>query len=361
MHMRGLMEAISRLEALKIFSDAGIDASKLDADGLKSAYRKLAMQYHPDRGGDLSKAQMINAAYDVLKNGSGSRLGDDDDGSSRSGHTETPEWAWAGYSGGMPPSSSIYRNNYTDMNFFKKRMWELSDHSRQQWTIQQYDGAYFRHILTVFGSPAIFRDMADAMLVWGASGNPYNTRAIFVSRAKGGDKTLYCIYADGVFYDKDPVPFEHDSFNMNPGNDQQFVRKLPEMLDRLAADHAHETPALEGFDEDETDGSDYPVFRVTLVARDIQVSAANETEAYKNATEDAREFSDQWDYEVDSVEPSPLDADEYDEDNYNLEVERIGKGRNPYTFNAMFEVDVQAETPEAAGPEAIQAMKSPRW
>ena len=33
---------------------------------LKSAYRKLAMLNHPDRGGDIKAMQAINAEYDIL-------------------------------------------------------------------------------------------------------------------------------------------------------------------------------------------------------------------------------------------------------------------------------------------------------
>src|SRR6266853_86720 len=46
-------------------------AKSADADGLKRAYRKLAMQFHPDRNaGDNSAEQTfkdISEAYDVLK------------------------------------------------------------------------------------------------------------------------------------------------------------------------------------------------------------------------------------------------------------------------------------------------------
>src|SRR6266436_1029519 len=46
-------------------------AKSADADTLKRAYRKLAMQYHPDRNaGDKSAEQKfkdISEAYDVLK------------------------------------------------------------------------------------------------------------------------------------------------------------------------------------------------------------------------------------------------------------------------------------------------------
>jgi len=36
------------------------------ADAIKAAYRKLAQQHHPDKGGDKERFQQIQAAYDVL-------------------------------------------------------------------------------------------------------------------------------------------------------------------------------------------------------------------------------------------------------------------------------------------------------
>lgn len=242
-------------QASQIFKQLGWH----EGENVAVARKRLIMQHHPDRGGDAKVAQLINAAYDVLKKGNPGissaqpqepqpdfRDGTDPRGQyygARRSQYDTqqpppndedryPIWAQAGHSGGMKETGRIYRQDYTDMNFIKKSMWELSGKSTKEYTIWGFDGRFFRNSLTVYGSARIFNYMAQAMLDWQTKGgNPYECRAVFVSPKNS--KVLFLIYADGKFYGDQPIPVEHGSFNMNPSNDQQFMRSLPDWLDQI--------------------------------------------------------------------------------------------------------------------------------
>jgi DnaJ-class molecular chaperone len=49
------------------YQTLGVDRNAT-ADEIKRAYRKLASQHHPDKGGDKAKFQDIQVAYDILTN-----------------------------------------------------------------------------------------------------------------------------------------------------------------------------------------------------------------------------------------------------------------------------------------------------
>lgn len=233
---------MSQGEAAAIFKRFGVNVRGMDPAAIKKAYRDLIGKAHPDKGGNVEDAKSINAAFDVLKKETG-RLDQPDDfqwqSTAGARHQQRQQnappregpavWAQAGHSGGMPNSDSIYRPDYTDINYIKREMWLKSGKSKLAFTIWGYDGAFFRGTVTVYGSKEIFDEMAKAMITWQTKGgNPYQCRAVFITRGS----RMWLAYADGRFY-ADTHPMEHDSPNQNPGNDQKFVHALPAYLDKL--------------------------------------------------------------------------------------------------------------------------------
>ena len=231
-------------QALAIFSRFGIDVAGMAPAQLRKARNKLLMAYHPDHGGAAEDLTAVNDAYDFLKNHGTApsqrkpigRLDQFHQNYSRDSHAlgKMPAWALAGYSGGSLPNTAIYKNDFSDANFFKKAMWELSGKSTTAYTIWGFDGHIFSSSIMVFGTPRIFDTMADAMVTWQSnSENPHSIRAVLVSPFQG--QGLYLIYADGIYYGDQPIQMEHQSSNANPNNDQEFIRMLPDILDRLKA------------------------------------------------------------------------------------------------------------------------------
>lgn len=246
----GMSESIlvemSTPEALRVFQQHGIDAQKMTPEELRLAYRRLIMQNHPDRGGDLETAKAINVAFDTLKNGipqyrdSGSRS---HWGGARYRPQREPEqdedqypiWAQAGYSGGMKETGNIYRNNYTDLNFIRKKLWELNGKKTDQaWTVRGHDGSYFRNIFTVWGSRATFPDMAQAMYQWQSQGaSSYNVEFIFAS-PRGQYNTLFLIFARGKNLGKTPMVFDMDEIGdpelSQQANDRKLIQAVQKRL-----------------------------------------------------------------------------------------------------------------------------------
>jgi hypothetical protein len=203
-----------------------------DEKGLKAAYRRLAVLHHPDRGGDGRTMALINTAYHVLSQRAEAPPASNGAAPPRPERYpgETPPWAWAGYAGGgLTPSAKISKPSYTDLNFVKKRMWELSGGSTEEWNLDSFNGRIFCGAFTVYGSPAIFDEMARATV----EGDRYNrVRAVFASRRAAEARELLLIWSDGIMHEP-PIPMEHHSWNSNPANDLDFVRNLPKLLDQI--------------------------------------------------------------------------------------------------------------------------------
>lgn len=78
-------------------------------DEIKKAYRKLAMQHHPDKGGDTTKFQEIQSAYDAISDEQ-KRAQYDAERSGRGGMRFTVNGQ--DFGGGMPPEMEDMLRNF---------------------------------------------------------------------------------------------------------------------------------------------------------------------------------------------------------------------------------------------------------
>src|SRR5579863_5458294 len=184
--------------AVRVFQKYGVDISAMSFDKIRKSRNTLLQKYHPDTGGKIEIAQEINAAFDLLQHRT-----------PRSWqlqvrpHPRSDRWASAGHSGSTAPNTHISRHDFTDPNFVKKSMWQLSRFSDEEWTIYGYNGSLFSNTVVVYGSPDIFCYMVIAMIHLQTRGDiPLQCRAVFVHPSTAPD--LYMIYADGRYYDQDP-------------------------------------------------------------------------------------------------------------------------------------------------------------
>lgn len=251
MRMTEILPEVSIIDAILLFRRLGVDVTGMAPDTLREARRQLIRQHHPDQGGSLDVAKSINAAYDLLKEGVPKYRGSASGlGSFRRTHRrrreqlaalklcypEHPEWAWAGCSGDVPGRADIHAQGFTDINFIKRSMWQLSGLSDAEYAIWGFDGHLFRGYVAVFGSPKIFNYMADAMVTWLTRGSDrYDCRAVFVHEEETRD--LFLIYADGKHYGDSPIKVKEGSSRGSPGDDPDLIRDLPDFLDRLSGNN----------------------------------------------------------------------------------------------------------------------------
>lgn len=217
-------------DALRLFGLENTD--NLTEDGLKKIYRKLSLKFHPDASEDADATEdfkILSRAYEILKryirNPRTYKDNPSSPRSSRPSREDIPEWAWAGWHGGMPPGyTRINREDYTDLNFILKTMWEKSDHSQTKWTVWNFDGRFFRGVFTVFGNESILKDMAEAMLTWDKYNRSY---AIFAQKQNSNDNHL--IYLDGTYLNGGSI----FSINNQERNNENFRRELFSFLESI--------------------------------------------------------------------------------------------------------------------------------
>jgi curved DNA-binding protein CbpA len=193
--------------------------------------RDLIKACHPDLPANQGKRTdlgAINAAYDYLKS-----LGSTSFNSAvRS--TIAPPWQ-----PDMRTNNNTIRvESYRDINYIKKRCWELSGHSDSVYTLDAFGKTAFEGRTLVYGSPEIYEEMAQAMLVWNANGGTLTaTRAVFVSSAAEGN-ALNLIYADGRSFSKKPIQLHYDAAAGSHYNDKVLQSKMPAILDKVAQMYA---------------------------------------------------------------------------------------------------------------------------
>lgn len=188
-----------------------LGSRKGDPD-LSSKYRRLAMQNHPDRGGDSATMKKIITAYEILS------------GSSLESGRVNPE-----YQGHTGP----FRGNptFANIDYCKYVIEEKSSKSGsvRPFTFWAWDGDYFRGSFTANTNKQNFDFSADVMEKWNSSGsNAYKTKAVFVSL---GNNNLLLLRLNGQNVSNHNLVYGYDSFNDNPGNDSDLVDTLREKLD----------------------------------------------------------------------------------------------------------------------------------
>lgn len=222
---------MSRETAEDILRRHGLDAAGLEAGELKRRWQELARRHHPDLGGDMHAMQEINAAYSFLKPqafGAGSAAARDTASPRVDG---APVWAWAGQRAGTVPDEMILRQDYSDRNFLKKRLWELSGHSKEEWTLWAFDGREVLAPVVAYANDSIFPEMAKAMLRHGRRG--FRTPRAILVQAPNERYEALLLHADGEAFDP-PVAFALSS-GTGLSCDRAFVFELPGRLDALAA------------------------------------------------------------------------------------------------------------------------------
>ena len=224
---------MSRETAEDILSRHGLDTAGLTPDELRRRWQDLARRHHPDLGGDMRAMQEINAAYASLKSRAFAAAGPEGARDTTSPRVRGfPAWVWAGHGGGgTVPDELILREDYTDRNFLKRRLWELSGRSAEEWTLWAFDGQELLPPVVSYGSDAVFAEMAKAMLRHGRRG--FRSPRAILEQAPNERYGVLVLFSDGRTHEP-PVALPLSSPE-GLARDRAFVLGLPERLDALAA------------------------------------------------------------------------------------------------------------------------------
>jgi len=229
---------MSPRQAAAVFARYGVSAAELASQaGIKAARNRLMMQAHTDHAqGSADQAAEINLAYDVLKHlpegyydAAEPALPQGAPGSLHDRilrEAAAPAWQTDRYA----TDHAVAHESYSDANYVKRRLWEMSGCSNDAFELFYFDGAW-RKSITVFASPNIHAEMARAVMAWNGPSRGFGHRAVLARRLR--DQSLKLIYLDGHTL-RQPVEVMQDGFAHAPGNDQAFLQRLPGLLDAVA-------------------------------------------------------------------------------------------------------------------------------
>ena len=237
--LRKISVKLSIPDALAVFGFP--PSSSPSPDKIKSRWKRLIFEHHPDRGGDEKKAQLINAAYTVLRDLELSQRRNETDFSwqeyAPSGsYRAEPSWSYRPdrSRSNIPPWQTDERSSYntvgqdrTNLNYCLK---EIYDYSIQQGVVEDYtfwafDGHYFRGVFTAYTNQASLGFGGEVMRDWNSTGgNHYATEAVFAS--KRGSRQLQAIWLKGSNIADQNIFFNIGGFNLNPSNDTEIMNKI---------------------------------------------------------------------------------------------------------------------------------------
>jgi hypothetical protein len=191
----------------------------------KTLIRKLVKKYHPDVSPEPDAKKKMEALTALINLYTG-------EGKPLPTASEQAREAPSSFGGGrardedLPPWQTDYRSHYNgvggpgDINYNKKRIYEVSlaaeggDRSKLR-RMTVWGGGTFE----VFGSDKVYPEIARCMRVWSSR----STEFVLVSE----DRDVRIIWIKG--HDVN-IPIEHESFNLNPFNDRDFVRDLSKIV-----------------------------------------------------------------------------------------------------------------------------------
>jgi curved DNA-binding protein len=138
------------------YSTLGVNKNAT-SDDIKKAYRKLASQHHPDKGGDTATFQEIQTAYDILSNPDKRAQYDN----------PQPQFTGGPFGGNSADMEDILRNMFGGNPFFGAGFQQRQQRNRNlnmQTTISLEEAFYGKDLIATIGLPSGREQMVEVKI-----------------------------------------------------------------------------------------------------------------------------------------------------------------------------------------------------